>query len=133
MIHRCGRLLEVLVVIISQVLVRITIDKECCNEPDEQHERNHNCHDHVSDLITKVHEHCHDVISLCKSEYAYYSFEQEYEEVAGVAAFVHGVNEQANSKLDHCNDRENDRRSLHTPLELSIIHMMLEGNFCRYS
>ena len=57
----------VFIVAVTTCSESITIPQEGSNEPNEQHKRNYHGHDHIPDLIAKVHEYTNDIIRLCES------------------------------------------------------------------
>src|SRR5688572_30212771 len=69
----CSGLLEMLIVLVTQVFIGVAIHDKSDNEPNEKHERHYDSHDHVPDLITQVHKDRDDIISFSKGKYTYHT------------------------------------------------------------
>ena len=64
----CCFILQRRIETIADCTVRISVPKECPNEPDKQHQWHYNGHYHVPDLITQVHKHANDVKGFGKGK-----------------------------------------------------------------
>jgi hypothetical protein len=60
-----GTFLEIRIIRIPEVFIRGSLIKEGNNEPYKKQQWYYDGHDHIPDLITKVHENRYNVISLC--------------------------------------------------------------------
>ena len=56
----------VFIVAVTTGAVSIAVPKESTNKPHKQHQRHNDGHDHISDLITKVHENTNDIECFCQ-------------------------------------------------------------------
>ena len=81
--------------------VGVTIPNESSNKPNKQQQRHHNGHNHITDLITQVHENRNYVVSLCQSQDTNHSFEHQHQQLIGSIPFMHVINYQPDSQLDN--------------------------------
>lgn len=114
------RFLEVFVVIITEILVGIPIINERKDEPDEQHQGNHNGHDHVPDLITEVHEYGNDIVCFRQRQDANRTLEHQDQRMVRAFTFVDIIDQQTDTEFDDRDDGKQDGRFADPCLEISI-------------
>jgi hypothetical protein len=99
---RCGRSRNSLfwVVGIPEVFPGIALIQEGCNEPDEEQQRNHDGHDQVLYLFSKVHEYTNNIKCLCKGKDNNHPFQKQFQ----TGGHGYGIHAQTHSKF---NDGDN--------------------------
>ena len=88
----------------------IAVPEESAYKPDEQHERHHDRHDHIADLVTQVHEYAHDIEGFGQGKDTDHALKHQNEQSTRMFSLMHGIDGKTNGEFHQRNDGEKDGR-----------------------